>query len=100
MLKNGETVTNIIKLFDSKQDSIKTLLKRVPEFQEREQLIRTLEAHVEKRDEVIQQLETNLKSCEVALTRSCFHVNFVGNKDFFRNTFISGKPEAQANERS
>ncbi|KAF1765969.1 hypothetical protein GCK72_005923 [Caenorhabditis remanei] len=75
MLKNGESVTNIIKLFDSKQEIIKTLLKKVPEYQERENLIRTLKGHVEKRDAVIQQVENNLKACEVALTRSCFHAN-------------------------
>ena len=75
MLKNGESVTNIIKLFDSKQEIIKTLLKKVPEYQERENLIRTLKGHVEKRDAVIQQVENNLKACEVALTRSCFHVS-------------------------
>uniref|UniRef100_A0A8R1EP95 Mediator of RNA polymerase II transcription subunit 4 n=2 Tax=Caenorhabditis japonica TaxID=281687 RepID=A0A8R1EP95_CAEJA len=73
MLKNGETVENIIRLFDSKQESIKMLLKKVPEFQERENLIRTLQNHVKKRDEVIQEVENNLKACEVALTRSCFH---------------------------
>ncbi|CAL2033533.1 hypothetical protein CAEBREN_08307 [Caenorhabditis brenneri] len=75
MLKNGESVSNMVKLFDAKQQDIKDLLNRVPEYQEREQLIRTLKGHVEKRDEVIQQVENNLKACEVALTRSCFHAN-------------------------
>ncbi|CAO4365998.1 unnamed protein product [Caenorhabditis nigoni] len=75
MLKSGESVTNIVRLFDAKQESVRKLLQKVPEFQERESLIRTLKAHVEKRDEVIQQVENNLKTCEVSLTRSCFHAN-------------------------
>uniref|UniRef100_A0A1I7TS29 Mediator of RNA polymerase II transcription subunit 4 n=1 Tax=Caenorhabditis tropicalis TaxID=1561998 RepID=A0A1I7TS29_9PELO len=75
MLKSGESVTNIIRLFDSKQEDLRALLRKVPEYQEREQLIRTLKTHVEKRDEVIQKVENNLKACEVALTRSSFHAN-------------------------
>lgn len=75
MLKNGESVNNIVHLFDTKEKKIRELLGKVPEFQERENLIRVLKAHVEKRDEVIQQVETNLKACEVALTRSSYHAN-------------------------
>lgn len=75
MLKGGETVNNIISLFDAKEKKLKELLAKVPEFQERENLIRVLKTHVEKRDEVIQEIETNLKACEVAMTRSSYHAN-------------------------
>ncbi|CAI5441513.1 unnamed protein product [Caenorhabditis angaria] len=71
----GETVTNMVKMFDSKQDDIRKLLVRVPEYQEREKLISELRDCVQSRDKVIQKVEMSLKACEVALTSSIFQAN-------------------------
>ncbi|CAB3404369.1 unnamed protein product [Caenorhabditis bovis] len=72
ILRGGETVTNLVKMFDAKQDDVRKLLGRVPEFQERQKLICELRECVRQRDEIIQDLEFKLKSFEVALNAAAF----------------------------
>ncbi|CAD6197243.1 unnamed protein product [Caenorhabditis auriculariae] len=73
--RGGETVTNLVLLFDSKQQDLRRLVKRVPEFQERQALIGELKKCVEDRDKVISRVEINLKGVETALTSIIFTAN-------------------------
>ncbi|CAI4231732.1 unnamed protein product [Auanema sp. JU1783] len=73
--KGNESMSHLVQLFESKQQYMKKLLEKASQVQERENLIRSLEECVENRNEIIENLEANLKVAEVALTAAVFQAN-------------------------
>lgn len=68
--KEGESLTNLATLYEGKQKEMSNLAKRIPEFQEREKLIRELKGCVEQRDEVIMHVEELIRGSELAVMTS------------------------------
>ncbi|PAV65385.1 hypothetical protein WR25_19309 isoform A [Diploscapter pachys] len=73
--KSSESLTNLVKLFDTKQADLRQLLGKVEQFHERASLTRELEGCVKERDELINEVLTNLQGAELALTSTVFQAN-------------------------
>lgn len=73
--RGNESLNSLVTLFEGRMNEVKTLLGRVAEFRERENLCRQLEICVQERNEIIDKLETNLKVAEMALTSAVYQAN-------------------------